>query len=93
MDTNVRAHVIISGRVQGVCFRAETERAADRLGVHGWVRNRSDGKVEAVFEGSQAAVNDAVAWCHHGSPPARVTDVEVTWETYQGDLQGFSIRR
>ena len=93
MDTNVRAHVIISGRVQGVCFRAETERAADRLGVHGWVRNRSDGRVEAVFEGPQTAVSDAVAWCHHGSPPARVTDVEVTWETYQGDLQGFSIRR
>jgi len=93
MDSNVRAHVIISGRVQGVCFRAETERAAARLGVHGWVRNRSDGRVEACFEGPQAAVNDAVAWCHHGVPPARVSDVEVIWETYQGDLQGFFIRR
>jgi acylphosphatase len=93
VDNNVRARVIISGRVQGVCFRAETEKAAVRLGVHGWVRNRSDGRVEALFEGPQAAVNDAVAWCHHGNPPARVTGVEVIWETYQGDLQGFFIRR
>ncbi|MBI5063754.1 MAG: acylphosphatase [Desulfatitalea sp.] len=93
MDTNVRAHVIISGRVQGVFFRAETVRAAERLGVSGWVRNRNDGRVEALFEGPQTAVNDAIAWCHHGSPQSRVTGVEVTWETYQGDTQGFSARR
>ncbi|MFZ1985748.1 MAG: acylphosphatase [Desulfatitalea sp.] len=92
MDVNVRAHVIVSGRVQGVFFRAETRRAAERLGVHGWVRNRADGSVEALFEGQQAAVNDAIAWCHHGSPMARVTDVQVSWETYLGDLAGFSIR-
>jgi acylphosphatase len=92
MDVNVRAHVIVSGRVQGVFFRAETRRTAERLGVHGWVRNRADGSVEALFEGQQATVNDAIAWCHHGSPMARVTDVQVTWETYRGDLDGFTIR-
>ncbi len=93
MDTNVRAHVIISGKVQGVFFRAETVRAAERLGVNGWVRNRSDGRVEALFEGPRTAVNDAVSWCHHGSPMARVTNVEVTWEPHQGDMQGFAVRR
>ena len=92
MDVNVRAHVIVSGRVQGVFFRAETRRAAERLGVHGWVRNRADGSVEALFEGQQATVNDAIAWCHHGSPMARVSGVQVTWETYRGDLDGFTIR-
>jgi len=54
MENKVRAHAIISGRVQGVFFRMETKRAADRLGAKGWVRNLKDGSVEAVFEGATA---------------------------------------
>ncbi len=90
-NENVRAHVIITGRVQGVFFRANTARAADRCGVSGWVRNRRDGTVEAVFEGEAAAVADILAWCKKGDPPAAVTDVHVKWEDYSGEYAGFSI--
>jgi acylphosphatase len=92
METKVRAHVIISGRVQGVFFRAETQSAAQRLGVSGWVRNRSDGTVEAVFEGSAATVHRAVDWCWQGSPMAHVSDVGVQWEDYTGEFDNFSIK-
>lgn len=91
METNVRAHVIISGRVQGVFFRAETQQEAIRLGVCGWVRNRADGTVEAVFEGAARSVEKAVEWCHQGSPMARVTDVRMQQQTYTGEFDDFSI--
>jgi acylphosphatase len=91
METNVRAHVIISGRVQGVFFRAETQSAAQRLGVSGWVRNRSDGTVEALFEGPEATVHKAVDWCWQGSPMGHVSDVRVQWEDYTGEFDNFSI--
>jgi acylphosphatase len=87
-----RAHVHVSGRVQGVYFRARTrERAADH-GVDGWVRNLADGRVEAVFEGPPAAVDVMVEWCHEGSPRARVEAVEATREPPEG-LDGFEVRR
>lgn len=91
METNARAHVVISGRVQGVFFRAETLRAAQRIGVTGWVRNRPDGSVEALFEGPTQAVDQAVDWCWHGSPMARVSDVKIEWETFAGEFTDFSI--
>lgn len=91
MTENVRAHVIVSGRVQGVFFRAETKRAAERFGVGGWVRNRADGTVEATLEGPRQAVDDTIAWCHHGPPMARVTDVKVSWEEHSGESKEFSI--
>lgn len=92
MGENVRAHVIITGRVQGVFFRDETRRAAKRIGISGWVRNVPDGTVEAVFEGEAAAVDDAIAWCHQGSPLSSVSEVNVVWEDWVGDLNGFKIR-
>jgi acylphosphatase len=64
---NARAHVIISGRVQGVFFRAETQTAARNLSLTGWVRNRADGSVEALFEGPRDNVDRAIAWCRQGS--------------------------
>jgi len=63
MSDHVRVHVIISGRVQGVFFRMETQRAARRLGVVGWVRNLPDGTVEAVLEGSRSQVDAMLDWC------------------------------
>ena len=66
----IRAHVFISGRVQGVNFRWYTQHKAQQLGLSGWVRNLWDGRVEAVFEGSEPAVRQAVAWCHTGERPA-----------------------
>lgn len=72
-----RVRVIISGRVQGVWFRAWTAQEATALGVDGWVRNCADGTVEAVFQGASEAVDSMVAACHRGPPAARVTAVDV----------------
>lgn len=87
-----RAHVVVSGLVQGVCFRYATEKEADRRGVAGWVRNLPDGRVEAVFEGEEEAVEGMIAFCRTGPPGARVEEVEVRWEAPSGAYQGFSIR-
>ncbi|MGD8264614.1 MAG: acylphosphatase [Desulfobacterales bacterium] len=91
METKTRAHAIISGRVQGVFFRMETKRAADRFGVLGWVQNLRDGTVEAVFEGDRNQIDDILAWCKEGPPRAKVTDVEVSWENYSGEFRKFDI--
>ncbi|WP_435062792.1 acylphosphatase [Halobaculum sp. EA56] len=88
----VRAHVFVSGRVQGVYYRATTRDAARDRGVDGWVRNLDDGRVEAVFEGSRDAVEGMVEWCHTGSPAAVVEDVEVEYGGPEGE-RGFEIRR
>jgi len=86
-----RARVIIEGRVQGVNFRYYTREAASKLGVKGWVKNRRDGWVEAVFEGNPESVEKIVRWCHQGPPQARVTKVDVTWEDYTGEFEDFLI--
>ena len=87
----VRAHVWFSGRVQGVFFRANTEKKARELGVRGWVRNLSDGRVETIFEGEESDVNALIEWCRTSQPYARVTDVEVAWEEPKGE-RDFRIR-
>lgn len=71
----MRLRLTIRGRVQGVWFREATRIEAERLGVRGWVRNCPDGSVEAVLEGDAAAVRELEAWCQHGPPAARVTEV------------------
>ena len=84
-----RAHVYVTGRVQGVFFRAETAELADRLGLCGWVRNLSDGRVEAVFEGDKENVEKAVDFCRHGPSGARVLSLDATWEDWKGEFQHF----
>lgn len=91
MADRVRAHVYVTGKVQGVYYRATTRDTATERGIDGWVRNLPDGRVEAVFEGPQPAVEKMIDWCHEGSPAARVTDVEVTYEDPAG-INGFEIR-
>ena len=91
MKTKTRAHAIISGRVQGVFFRVETKRAADQIGVSGWVRNLKDGTVAAVFEGDRDRVDAILDWCRQGPPHADVTDVAVTWGEFAGEFSGFNI--
>ena len=91
MKKKARAHVIISGRVQGVFFRMNTARAANRFGVYGWVRNTRDGNVEAVFEGEEDRVNTIIEWCNTGDPPARVTGVDLEWEEFTGAYSSFDI--
>ncbi len=87
----LRAHVFVSGRVQGVSFRWYTQRQAQELKLTGWVRNLWDGRVEAIFEGPEKAVRAAVAWCHTGASPARVDKVEVNYEEPTGDFNRFRI--
>ncbi|MBB4286687.1 acylphosphatase [Roseospira goensis] len=77
-DDTTTVRVSITGRVQGVAYRAWTEQTARRLGLDGWVRNRADGSVEAVFQGPPPAVGRMVAACHDGPPAARVTGVTQT---------------
>lgn len=86
-----RVRVLIDGRVQGVCFRMETRRAAEERGVEGWVRNLPNGKVEAVFEGEDSKVQSMLQWCETGPPLARVNRVEVENETPTDEFEGFRI--
>lgn len=81
----------VSGRVQGVWFRQSCADAARAAGVGGWVRNRRDGRVEAVFEGDETAVERMVSWCRQGPVRAQVTEVEVTTEPPES-LASFSVR-
>ena len=87
----IRTRLIIEGRVQGVWFRDSTRQQAHEQGVFGWVKNRPDGTVEALFEGPEPQVREMVSWCHHGPPSAQVTRVHETAEEYQGEFQTFDI--
>jgi len=89
MKSNV--HVIVSGQVQGVWFRASTKQKADELGLNGWVRNTPDGCVEAVFEGEEELVEKMINWCGHGPPMARVENIKVKKQQTIG-FNDFSIR-
>jgi acylphosphatase len=86
-----RARVVVSGRVQGVFFRAETRNRARLLGLAGWVRNNADGRVEAVFEGERDKVESMIGWCRRGPAHAAVEDVEIAWEDPRGDEE-FAVR-
>ena len=84
-------HVLISGRVQVVFFRAATRDEARARGLKGWVRNLPDGRVEALFQGDKRALEAMLAWCHLGPPHAYVDRVEEDWQAYQGDLGEFRV--
>lgn len=86
-----RISVVVQGRVQGVAFRHYTYLRAMELGVAGWVRNRTDGSVEGLFEGDEAAVQALAEWCRSGPPAARVTQLDISVETYNGEFEFFSI--
>ncbi|HET7324969.1 MAG TPA: acylphosphatase [Halococcus sp.] len=92
MTDRTRAHVFVSGRVQGVSYRANTRDAAREEDVDGWVKNRDDGRVEAVFEGEEDAVEELVEWCHTGSPAAEVEGVEAEYDDPENE-SGFAVRR
>lgn len=84
--------MVVKGRVQGVYFRYATRDEANMRGVKGWVRNMSDGRVEAVFEGVKEKVDEMIDFCHYGPPAAKVSAVKVTREDYTGEFKEFSIR-
>ncbi len=86
-----RAHVYVTGLVQGVFFRQNTRRQAQNRGVTGWAKNLPDGRVEAVFEGEMDAVEALLEYCHRGPHSARVDHVDVAYEPFQGEFGGFNI--
>ena len=83
--------VTVRGRVQGVYFRASTQREAKRLGLTGWVRNRQDGGVEMCVEGEEEELKELIAWAHKGPTAARVERVDVRWRGYAGEFADFRI--
>jgi acylphosphatase len=89
--SKARAEVIVRGRVQGVFFRQSTVEMATAIGLTGRVRNCPDGTVAAIFEGDRDKVKEALEWCHHGPPAARVSNVEADWQDYLGAFDCFKI--
>jgi acylphosphatase len=87
--SDARARVVVSGRVQGVFFRAEARDRARSLGLAGWVRNNPDGTVEAAFEGDRERVESMIEWCRRGPALAAVDDIDVEWEEPRND-RGFA---
>jgi acylphosphatase len=91
MSEPIRRRVTVTGRVQGVFFRDSTRDEAERRGIAGWVRNREDGSVEAVFEGPRDDIEAMIEWCRSGPSRADVDDVEVSEEDPEG-TSGFEVR-
>ena len=87
----IRAHIYVSGRVQGVYYRKNVRRSALSLGLTGWVRNLPDRRVEAVAEGERGRVEEFLRWCWEGPSMAIVRDVEVRWEAATGEFETFRI--
>jgi acylphosphatase len=88
-----RAHVVVSGRVQGVWYRGSAQAEARSRGVTGWIRNRPDATVEAMLEGEEAAVRAVVDWCRRGPPGARVEGLDVKWLPFEGEFDAMRIVR
>jgi acylphosphatase len=87
-----RLQAVVRGQVQGVNFRAATQRVAERLGLDGWVRNRPDGAVELVAEGPRPALEQLLIFLRHGPPAARVSMLDPQWLAASGEFQGFDIK-
>jgi acylphosphatase len=87
-----RAHVYVSGQVQGVFFRDSARKKAEQLGLAGWVENLPDGRVEALFEGAQEKVREMIQWCEEGPPHATVEEVDAEFEDIEESLEGFEVR-
>lgn len=86
-----RAHIYVTGYVQGVFYRHTTAQRARARGLAGWVRNLPDGRVEALFEGEESDVRDLVEWCRSGPAHATVESIDVEWQPVLSDLSGFLI--
>jgi acylphosphatase len=90
-NKKIRARVIITGKVQGVYFRQNTRIVANRHKVTGWVQNLRDGRVEAVLEGNEMNVSEVIEWFYAGPPKAIVNDVQIKYEDYMDEFQGFKV--
>jgi acylphosphatase len=88
----VRVHIFVSGRIQGVFFRHNTQKKAQSLGVTGWVRNLADGRVEAVFEGEKGKIEEMIKWAKRGPFLAKVNGINIEWQECRGEFENFEIR-
>ena len=86
-----RVHLLITGRVQGVWYRANTQKKAKALDLKGWVKNLPNGQVEAIFEGEKEKIDQIIEWCKKGPSFARVDGVKIEWETPVGKFNTFTI--
>jgi acylphosphatase len=86
-----QVHLFVRGRVQGVFFRASSQREAKRLGLTGWVKNRPDGGVEILAEGEEDGLKELISWANRGPTAARVERVDVRWRSFVGDFSDFRI--
>jgi acylphosphatase len=93
MSDEIRAHILILGRVQGVFFRADTKKKAKKLGVRGWVKNLKNGQVEAVFEGKKSKVEELVDWARKGPAFAKVDYLKVSWEDHKDEFKDFNVEK
>jgi acylphosphatase len=89
---NARIHLLISGEVQGVFFRANTRKAASELGVSGWVRNAPNGMVEVVAEGRKPLLDRFIEFCRKGPEGARVDEIEIEWKKFRGEFGDFLVK-
>ncbi len=89
----IRAHILVSGKVQGVFYRENTRKRAEKLRVTGWVKNLKNGRVEAIFEGGKDNVENMVNWARKGPIWAKIEALDVIWEDYRGEFNGFDIKR
>lgn len=88
-----RIHLYLSGKVQGVYFRAYTKQEADALHITGWVKNTSDGRVEIVAEGEKEHIDSFLEWCREGPPQAHVSNTQIQWQNATDEFNQFSIIR
>lgn len=86
-----RAHVVVHGRVQGVFYRVTARREAQKRNITGWIKNLSDGHVEAIFEGNNERIIEIIDFCRIGPPLAKVTNIEVYWEKFTGSYESFKV--
>jgi acylphosphatase len=91
-SVKTRAHVIVTGKVQGVFYRSETASKAKQLSVTGWVRNLPDGRVEAIFEGEEANVREIIDFCRRGPPNAYVVNIDIRRQEWKGEFDSFTVR-
>jgi acylphosphatase len=91
-SVKTRAHVLVTGKVQGVFYRTETASKAKQLRLTGWIRNLPDGRVEGIFEGDEANVQKIIEFCRRGPPNAYVVDVNVRQQEWKGEFDDFEVR-
>ena len=89
----IRARLLVQGRVQGVGYRANTRRMANKLNLKGWVRNLRNGDVELLVEGHEVEVDRLIAWCHRGPTSAYISKVRIDKSEATGEFDRFAVKR